>query len=214
VVPDTSSTSTNTNTSKQTEMNYQLVATNASSNVRAKATAGNLVWTSGYANPTQIKFQAMMENTKIEYKSNSYTRIDLFSPSTNFGSLMLPGGMYKKIELKIKLESTPTVPALELRGTYTDNGIALPVVLLIEDDVEFKVKLKDVYIDETNLFTAVTAMDLSGYTNDFTMAMLQNVQLTNGTLIISKNSNRNLYNIIMQNLSTKEHEGDCKKKKK
>jgi hypothetical protein len=216
VNPDMNGTNTGTGTgNEQTGMSYQLRAVNTTGSMNQRTTAnGTIQWTSGYAYPTQIKFEAKQQNSKIEYKSTNNSRIDLFSPvATSFGSFMLPAGTYKEIELKVKLDNVGNEPALFLTGNYMNNGVVIPVIFRVDDKLELKTELNDVTIDNTSSIAAITNLDLATYTNGITDEMIRNAQLTNGTLIISENSNRNLYNIIMSNLSGKRHKCSFKKNK-
>jgi hypothetical protein len=201
-------------TSKEAAMVYELQATNTSSGVTQRTTAGGMLrWTSGTANPTQVKFEAKSKDTKIEYKSNSMGQVDLFAPSPiGFGGFMLPAGTYKEIELKIKLDNTSTTPALQLNGYYTDNVVTIPITFIIEEDVELKTELKNVTITD-GTFAALTTLDLSTYTGSITEAMLRNAHLTNGTLVISRSSNRAVYDLIMNSLNSKRHRCEFKHKK-
>jgi hypothetical protein len=196
----------------RSEMTYELRATNASTNINGKSTAtGTLVWSSGYAYPKEIKFEAKSNDTKIEYTSRNTARIDLFSSApVGFGAFALPAGTYKEIELKIKLQDNGSDPALLLTGTWSDNLGTIPVMFIIEDDVELKTEMKNVTITDGS-FAALTTLELATYTEGITGTMLRNAHLTNGTLIISRDSNRDLYNIITANLKNKHHKCDFEK---
>ncbi len=200
---------------ENTGINFGLRAVNGSTGIHQRTTAGGILhWTSGYANPTEVKFEAKSKDTKIEYKSKNDTRIDLFAPvAPHFGYFMLPAGTYKEIELKLKLDNAGPEPALYLAGTYSDQGLVIPVVFRVDDNIEIKTELKDVTIDNTTSIAAITDLDLSSYMSGVTESMLRNAQLTNGTLVISEDSNRSLYNLILKNLTGKRHKCEFKKHK-
>ena len=200
----------------QSSMTYQMRAINTSGTVKNQRTTANgvLHWTSGYAVPRQIKFEAKKKDLKIEYTSTNTDKVDLFAPApTDFGSLMLPPGTYKEIELKLKLEGDGPDAALYLEGTYTNNGVVLPVIFRIDEDVQLKTELKDVTIDSTGTVAAITNLDLASYLDGVTDVMIQNAQLTNGTLVISRTSNKVMYNTILQNIAGKRHKCEYKKHK-
>jgi hypothetical protein len=194
-------------------MTYELRAANNSASISQRTTAGGtVVWNSGYAYPKEIKFEAKSQNDKIEYKSRNTGRIDLFAPSPmGFGSFVLPPGTYKEIELKIKLEDDGPDPALQLNGTYSDNQGSIPVVFIIDGDVQLKTELKDVTVTDGS-FAALTTLDLATYTGGITESMFRNAQRTNGTIVISRTSNRNLYDIMLRNFTDKRHKCEFRKK--
>jgi hypothetical protein len=228
-----------TSTSGAADMGYQLRTINPLVDTDPNTPYGTIQWTSGFANPREIKFEAKPSGStgigngnghgnghgngngnngskdKIEYKSTYAGQIDLFAPiSTVFGNFTLPPGTYKEIELKMKLDGDNTVPALELNGMYTGNNMPpIPIVFQVPHDVELKTELKDVTIDNNTIFSAITSLDLISLMSGVTPVMLQNVQLTNGTVLISPTSNRHLYDHIMDNLKSKRHGFQIKKDK-
>lgn len=202
VTPDSNSTAS-------TNMSYGLKAANTSNGL-AKGTANAmLTWTSGFANPTMIKFEAKQKGTEIEYKSTNTSQINLFAPvATSFGGFTIPAGAYKEIELKLSLDNVGTQPALQLNGTFTNNLTTVPVVLRVDDDFEIKTEVKDVTIDENDDFMALTTLDLASMQSSITLNMLQNATLTNGTIVISRTSNKTLYNLILSSLTGKRHHSE------
>lgn len=62
----------------QPQLSYQVKAINTST-TNARSTAGTLTWTSGFANPAVIKFEAKRDNSKLEYTANNAGQIDLFA---------------------------------------------------------------------------------------------------------------------------------------
>jgi hypothetical protein len=199
----------------QANMTYQLKAANTTGNTQRTTAGGTIVWNSGFANPTQIKFEAKQQNSKnkIEYKSTNYsgTPIDLFAPvPTDFGGLVLPAGTYKEIELKLRLERVGATPALLLGGIYTDNMGSIPIQLRVDDDIELKTEVKDVTLDNSTTVAAITSLDLASYTGMLSESMIRNATLTNGTLVISRDSNRDLYNMIISSISGKRHRCEYK----
>ena len=167
------------------------------------------MWTSGFANPTQVKFEAKQKGTQIEYKSTNTSQIDLFAPvAVDFGGFVLPAGTYKEIELKLRLDNNGSIPALQLAGTYTDNMGTIPILIQIYDEMELQTEVKDVTIDNATTVAAITDLDLASYTNGVAGAVIRAGVLTNGTLVISKDSNKTLYNMIVSNIRGKRHHAD------
>lgn len=198
---------------KESSMTYELRASNLSSSVGQKvANHGTINWTSGYAYPKEIKFEAKTDDTKIEYKSTNRDRIDLFAlDPLDFGAFVLPEGYYEKIELKIKLDGEGSDPALLLNGYYTDGTTSIPIVVRVDDPIELKTELKDVTITD-DYMSAITYLDLARYTEGIDEDMLLNARLSNGVIVISRDSNRDLYSLITGHLKNKKHRCEYKKK--
>jgi hypothetical protein len=193
------------NGNDQIQLGYQIKAINTSAGT-ARSTAGAIVWTAGFANPTVIKFEAKQENSKLEYTATHTGQIDLFAfnPVT-FGNFTLGAGTYKEIELKLLFKRNGNSPALQLNGQYSGNNMTAPVVLMIEGPLEIKTEQKDVVITENMPYVAVTDMDLASYTDGVTESMWMNADIDNGTILISEDSNENIYWKILSNIKGKKH---------
>ena len=178
---------------------YQLQTSNRSS-VVGRAMSGNIVWTSGFANATQVKFEGESSTGQIEYKSSLQQRIDLFSGMSTLGNVTLPAGSYKEVEFEVKLNPTATEPALSLNGTYASTGSAVPITFSISAPLDVETELKNVTVLTNSSYSALTTLNLSLLTRDITQTMLDNAIKTNGTIVINASSNVNLYNIILNNL--------------
>ncbi len=197
--------STTTTNASGADMSYQLTTTNRTAEMRTTAGA-NLQWTSGYANPSVVKFEAQKGGTEIEYKSTTTAQIDLMSPvAVSFGGFTIPSGTYDKIELKIDLDKNGQNPAMELDGQYSNGTTTFPVQLIITDFMELQTEQTNVTITDNTSFTAVTVLDLSTITAGISETMLLSAKLTNGTLIISSGSNRMIYNMVLDNFRNHRH---------
>jgi hypothetical protein len=199
-------------TAREANMTYQLDVVNTSSSSQQKSLAnGTFHWTSGYANPTLVKFEAKQDGTKIEYKSANTAPIDIFAPvAMDFGGFVLPAGTYREIELAMRLNGHSTEPALLLNGTYTYNGVVTPISLVVEDEMWLKSEMEDVTVGPNSTVATIMDLDLSGFLMGVSDNMLMNAQLTNGTIVISRDSNRDFYNRILSNITGKRHHGHYK----
>lgn len=192
----------------QTRLAYQINVENLSSGTQ-RSTAGNIVWTSGFANPSKVKFEAKQENSKLEYEAKHVGQIDLFAiDPVTFGNFTLGAGTYKEIELKLLFQKNGSSPAIQLGGQYTNNLMSAPILLIIDGPLEIKTEQKDVVITENTSFLAITTLDLAAYTNGITENMWMNADMTNGVIVISENSNENMYDRIIDNIRGKKHK--CK----
>ena len=191
---------TNNPTSKST-IKFQLQTTNRSSVVNrvAVTTAGNIVWTSGSAFASEIKFEAESNNQKVEFKSETPQHIDLFSPIATLGTINLPAGTYDKVEFKIELNPSGSDPGLQLIGQFTSGGVTTPVTLIVSGPLELKTEKENVVITDNTTFTALTTMSLSSLTNGVTENMLNNAVHTSGAIVISASSNTDIYSILFHN---------------
>ena len=180
-------------------ISYQLQTKNRAS-VVGRVESGNIVWTSGYGNATEVKFESKGPNGKLEYKSNLQQRIDLFSGVSVLGNITLPPGTYQEVEFDLELNPTATEPAFLLNGSYTSTGPATPISFIISTPFEIKTEMNNVSVSANNGYNALTSLNLSLLSRGITQTMLDNAAKTNGTIIISSSSNVDLYNIILNNL--------------
>lgn len=190
----------------QPTVSYKMTASNTSYTMAKTTASASIVWTTAYVNPAVVKFEARKDNTHIEFTSTNNQQIDLLAPTPiDFGGFTIPPGTYKEIELDIKLDKNGPNPAMELDGQFTLNAVSLPVSIQVNAPVQIKTEEHDVDITADNNFEAVTTLVLPDITTGITTDMLLNADLTNGTVIISASSNRNIYNTILSNLGNKRH---------
>ena len=180
-------------------ISYQLQTNNRSS-ILGRVAAGNIVWTSGYGNASEVKFEGKGPSGEIQYKSSLQQRIDLFSGISTLGNVTLPAGSYKEVEFKVELNPTTTEPALLLNGTYTSTGPAIPIIFRIATPLEIETEMNNVTVLANNGYNALTTLNLSLLTRGITQTMLDNAVKPNGTILINSSSNVDLYNIILNNL--------------
>lgn len=190
-------------TSNTTGINYQFQTTNRISTI-GRIESGNVVWTSGYGNATEVKFDTKGSSGDVEYKSSFHQRIDLFPGISSLSNFIIQPGTYKEVEFKVELNPTITEPALLLNGTFTSTGPAVPIIFSISTPLEIETQMNDVTIENNNSYNALTDLNLSTLTTGITQTMIDNASRTNGTIIISSSSNVNLYNIIVDNFKASE----------
>jgi hypothetical protein len=191
----------------QPQLAVQIKASNTNTAVGQKSTANaNILWTSGYAYPRKIVFEAKQNDLSVEFTSTADQQIDLMaSIAASFGNFTLPAGVYDEVELKIDLDKKDHDPAMVLEGTFTNNTTTYPIRVEIDDFLELKTESENVTISNDSTYTAVTTIDLSTITSGITENMLLNAQLTNGTIVISPTSNMWMYHTILSNLGNRHH---------
>ena len=180
---------------------YKLTTTNRNSIV-ARIAGGNVLWTSGYASATQVKFEAKKsDNSQVEFKSSAMQHIDLFASLVPvIGNISLPADTYKEVEFKGELAPSGSDAALELNGTFTSGAVTTPVTFTVNSPLEIKTEKNNVVIADNSSYSALTNLNLSFLTQGITEAMLNSSTKTGGKIIISANSNTNLYTIMLANL--------------
>lgn len=185
----------------KSSIKFQLQTINRTSAVNrvAVTTAGNIVWTSGTALASEIKFEAESNNQKVEFKSETPQHIDLFSPIATLGTVNLPAGTYDQVEFKIELTPSGSDPALQLNGEFTSGGVTTPVTLMVSGPLELKTEKENVVITDNTTFNALTTISLSSLTNGVTENLLNNAVRTNGAILISSSSNTDIYNMLFHN---------------
>lgn len=181
----------------ETGVTYNLSTRDRSSTTALVAsTTGTVTWTSGFANAKEIEFEAEKQNVEIEFKSNTPTKIDLFAPKATLGFISLQPGTYEEVEFEVHLVSTATEPSLELKGTFD----AIPVIFKVENSLNIEAENEDVTIINGNEFDANISLSLSTLTRGITDSDFRNATRTNGTIILSKDSNKSIYDKIISNI--------------
>jgi hypothetical protein len=187
------------NSNAGSAIKFQVQTINRSA-VIARVTSGNIQWASGYVSATEVKFEAKINSSEVERKSQTAQKLDLMSAITTLGEVTLSPGTYSEVEFKVELNSTATDAALELNGQYTSGGITTPVTFRVTGLFELKNEKNNVVVTDNSVYKAITTIDLSLITSGVTESMLNSAVRTNGTILISSSVNSNIYNIIANNL--------------
>jgi hypothetical protein len=174
------------------------LASTASVTVQA---AGNLTWTSGIINISEIDFEAENDSREIEYEMKQMVNVDLFKLSPVLGNVVIPPGTYNEVELKLELdESTTSDIPLTLKGTYTDaNGAATPVEFYFNEYIEIGVEAENVVIGSQDDYTGMINFQLNKLLTNITAADLADAAKTDGKILINKTTNVALYNKVKLN---------------
>lgn len=165
--------------------------------------ASSITFTSAVANITAFKFEAKKGNTEIEITSKNLTNVDLFSPTPSFINALIDTGTYKEIEIKALLtkSSGANIP-LTLKGTFTDaGGNVTPIEFDFNDDAYIKAEVKNVTFTSAHTLATTITLHLNKLLASVTSADINAATLTGGVLIISGDSNTNIYAKIVANLA-------------
>jgi hypothetical protein len=167
--------------------------------------SGNIVWSAAAASANMIKFEAKKAGAELEYKSSIQQSIDLFSATPVLGSITIPNGSYDEVEFKAFLAPNGTLPALDLKGQFTNGTATTNIHLVVNEPIQIKGEKNNVIIQDT-AYSAVSVLNLSVATQGISASALSNATVTNGEILITSSINSNLYNVIVNNLQNMHEE--------
>ncbi|HEY4784440.1 MAG TPA: hypothetical protein VIH57_00260 [Bacteroidales bacterium] len=175
-------------------------------------TTPGFVWDTSFMNVSKIEFEAEKSESETSHDSseihlewNGSKKVDLFSLNSVIGNIPLQPGVYHEITLKIKAYKADagSSPVFYLEGTYTNSVDSVtPIVVIVNEDFEFKVKKEGFTLDAVNDYTSLINMNLSLLMSGISASDLSSATLTNGRIIISSSSNTSLYSKIRTSLSS------------
>lgn len=170
-------------------------------------------WDTCYMNVSKIDLEAEKKDNEssknlanIEYEWKGPRKIDLFNINSLVGNITLTPGLYDEISIKIEAlkSDAGTSPVFYLSGSYTNaSGIKIPVVVNVNDDIEFNVESKEgTSLNAVNDYASLIHLNLALLMNGILTADLDNATLTNGKIVISGTSNTSLYTRITGNFDS------------
>ena len=176
-----------------------------------------LQWTEGSMITSEVSFTgSFLNGDPVEqqtYQSKGYKVIDLVTPSiTTIGTVSVPYHNYLTAMFAVNLNPINSTTSLVLKGQYYQiqppSGIApnpfkpVPVIIAISTQATLNgMRLSKLGIDQGN-YTVTIDMDVNQLTNGIDDAAMSVAAQTNGTIIISNESNPNLYGVIVKNLES------------
>lgn len=138
---------------------------------------------------------------KLEWKGNK--TLDLMTEPEVFAYINLPDGYYDKVELEVESHEVMNDGInFYLAGTITAALGEIPIVIEVSDSFEAEAEMKDWIIntEEQSFYEGLLEISLERLFSGISIIDLENAELTDGTIIISANSNTSLYAIIVENL--------------
>ncbi len=191
---------------------YSLPVTGTKS---AMAGTTSIEWDSAHLLVSNIKFEAQLkslvthhDSIEVSYKWTGPKLANLLKPEATFGNFLLQPGLYDEIELTVKGEkdNEKNIPVFYLHGTYTGSTATLPVEVIVNQDVTFKTEKDSVEITEESIdVTSYIQLYLDELMQKINPSDLDNSTLTNGVIVISAKSNRDIYYTIFSNLIKNQH---------
>jgi len=182
----------------------------------ASATTSSIVWDTVQMVVSNIQFEAELkglvshrDSIEISYKWTGPKVADLLADNITLGNFILQPGFYDEIEIKVQGSrfDAGKKPVFYLRGKYTtSNGDLLPVMVKVNEDVMFKTEKDSVTVTEESIdITSDIQLYLDQLMAGLQPSVLDNAVLTGGIIVISADSNREIYRTIMHNLIKDHH---------
>jgi len=175
----------------------------------------SITWDSVHLVVSNLKFEAELksqvsheDSIEISYKWTGPELINLLDSNLSLGSFVLQPGFYDEIELKVSgdKEDAGDNPVFYLEGTYTGTNSTLPIMVKVNQDVAFKSEQENVEITEESIeFFTYIQFYLDQLMAEVDPVDLENAQLSEGIIVISADSNSELYHTILGNLVKDRH---------
>ena len=182
----------------------------------AAATNAAITWDTVQLVVSQIKFEANLkslttnrDSIEIEYKWTGPKLVNLLNDELVLGNFILQPGFYDEIELKVygNKEDAGKKPVFYMHGNYTNaENSKIPVALKVYNYVNFKTEKDSVTVTEESIdITSYIQLYLDKLMTGINPEMLDDAKLTNGVIVISADSNREIYLTIVRNLVKDHH---------
>ncbi|MCH7398016.1 hypothetical protein MM236_08445 [Belliella sp. DSM 107340] len=144
---------------------------------------------------------------EIEIKFNDIRKISFneFDESTDF-IINIEAGEYREIEIELDLIDYRNEPSIFIEGTYSfaDGSTAPLIYEYFGDDIDFEVEIESegqfFTIDARNNPLALFEINANNWFRGISDADFESAELVNGTLLINRNTNRNIYNRVSDNI--------------
>ena len=146
------------------------------------------------------EFERSLEMKFKEIKKIDFNQLDA---EVDF-FINIPSGNYEEIEFEIDLIDNKSLPSIQLDGTFTyADGRSVPLRFEVfgndDDDIDFEIELEGdddddlFFLDAVNNPLALFEINAKGWFSTTTTSELEKAVLTNGVLVINKNTNKSIY---------------------
>lgn len=198
-------------TNNATTISYRLTTASPSSTVArlaglSRVDGGTLNWDSGYASVRRIRFEAKKDSVDVKYENDVTQTINLFDPLQSIGNIVLPQGVYTKVEFRADLLSATNAPSLVLYGQFHNGNAITPVRFEVTNECDIKGEEQQVTLAAASSYASITTIDLSALTAGISASQLSGASQTNGAIVISANSNADLYAVLQDHLQHLGHQ--------
>lgn len=193
------------------------VKISSTSNPGARVQNSGLDITSGFLQVKEIDLETEGEDEngeferELEFKFPEILKIDFneLDPGVDF-FINIPSGNYEEIEVEIDLIDNRDQPSIQVDGTYNrEDGSSVPFRLQVfgddDDDLDFEVELEAdddelFFLDAVNNPLALLEINAIGWFSGISSSELDNAELTDGILLISRSKNRNIYDRVLDKI--------------
>jgi hypothetical protein len=164
----------------------------------------SLTWKAGFITIEQLSFEAKKESSEIEYKLKKSPTVDLFKQSQLLGSIDLPAATYNEVELKVLLQKQITGDLFALSGIYTDEtGKQTPVDFHYNEDLTLNIEAENLTVNTSSDYTGLLKLELNKLLSGLSTSDLKSASKNaNGIIVISSNSNVELYSKMKSSLAS------------
>lgn len=213
----------NTNSPGDSTLGVKIMALNKSyslpvntNGTKSASTLTSVAWDTAFLTVSRIKYEAELnslishrDSLKISYEWSGPQEVNLFDTNISLGNFVLQPGYYDEVELTVEglKHDAGNKPVFYLHGTYTNDTASHPIMVIVNDNVMFKTEKDSVTVTgtEASVFTSSIQLYLDKLMADIQPSALDNATLTNGAIIISAESNYELYRLIMRNIGRNQH---------
>lgn len=182
----------------------------------ASEETSSITWDSAHMVVSSVKLEAELkslvsrqDSIEISYKWSGPQVTDLMDSTITFGDFILQPGFYDEIEIVVKgsEHDAGNIPVFYLSGIYTKgSSTTVPVKVEVFEDVTFKTEKDSVEVTAESIdITSHIQLYLDELMAGIDPYDLDNARMTEGIIVISKESNRNIYRTIMHNLVKDHH---------
>ena len=126
---------------------------------------------------------------------------DLFSPSLA-GTLKVPYGPYTITTLRMRIGPfAGSAYALQFQGSFVDQNELVPVQVFVDNTTELRGQNKSrIIVSQSSEYMSKVSLNVNTLTQGRDQSMLQNMERTNGTVVISNKSNIEAYRLVLANM--------------
>lgn len=207
------------NESGPASMGVKLVALNTSyslpvvnSSTKSAVSSPSVEWDAVRMLVSEIELEAELkslvthkDSIEIEYKWKGPQMVNLLDSTQSFGNFILQPGFYDEIELKVEgeREDAHPEPVFFMSGNYTNAADeTIPVVVEVYRNLEFKTEKENVEVTEENQdITSTIQLYLNELMAGISPGQLDNATLTDGVIVISEESNSQMFQSVLGKLA-------------
>ena len=91
--------------------------------------------------------------------------------------------------------------ALQFQGSFVDQNELVPVQVFVDNTTELRGQNKSrIIVSQSSEYMSKVSLNVNTLTKGLDQSMLQNMERTNGTVVISNKSNIEAYRLVLANM--------------